>query len=135
MEKLTKKQHREIITNLINENHNVKDLRNIQQVTEIFKEDAELRKEGSVLVAADAIRLLMDLLDMGYAQEVDEVLCDFKEKIQEGLDGDNIYTKIDEMLHQIDVKQVLFIKNLLEGYMKKKGDLNEDYTSVHQVRL
>ena len=63
MEKLTKKQHREIITNLINENHNVKDLRNIQQVTEIFKEDAELRKEGSVLVAADAIRLLMDKLD------------------------------------------------------------------------
>ena len=53
-------------------------------------------------------------------------LYDIKEKIQEGLDGDNIYTKIDEMLHQIDVKQVLFIKYLLEGYMKKKGDLNED---------
>ena len=126
MEKLTKKQHREIITDLMNENHNVKDLRNIQQVAEIFKEDAELRKEGSVLVAADVIRLLMDLLDMGYVQEVYEVLYDIKEKIQEGLDGDNIYTKIDEMLHQIDVKQVLFIKYLLEGYMKKKGDLNED---------
>lgn len=68
----------------------------------------------------------MDLLDMGYVQEVYEVLYDIKEKIQEGLDGDNIYTKIDEMLHQIDVKQVLFIKYLLEGYMKKKGDLNED---------
>jgi len=95
-------------------------------VAEIFKEDAELRKEGSVLVAADVIRLLMDLLDMGYVQEVYEVLYDIKEKIQEGLDGDNIYTKIDEMLHQIDVKQVLFIKYLLEGYMKKKGDLNED---------
>ena len=50
MEKLTKKQHREIITDLMNENHNVKDLRNIQRVAEIFKEDAELRKEGSVLV-------------------------------------------------------------------------------------
>ena len=95
-------------------------------MAEIFKEDAELRKEGSVLVAADVIRLLMDLLDMGYVQEVYEVLYDIKEKIQEGLDGDNIYTKIDEMLHQIDVKQVLFIKYLLEGYMKKKGDLNED---------
>lgn len=58
--------------------------------------------------------------------QVYEVLYDIKEKIQEGLDGDNIYTKIDEMLHQIDVKQVLFIKYLLEGYMKKKGDLNED---------
>ena len=68
----------------------------------------------------------MDLLDMGYVQEVYEVLYDIKEKIQEGLDGDNIYTKIDEMLHQIDVKQVLFIKYILEGYMKKKGDLNED---------
>lgn len=135
MKKLTKKQHRGIIRDLINENQSVQNLRYIQRVAEIFEEDAELRKEGSVLVAADVIRLLMDLLDMGYVQEVDEVLCDFKEKIQEGLDGDNIYTKIDEMLHQIDVKQVLFIKNLLEGYMKKKGDLNEDYTSVHQVRL
>ena len=54
MEKLTKKQHREIITDLMNENHNVKDLRNIQRVAEIFKEDAELRKEGSVLVIWDS---------------------------------------------------------------------------------
>ena len=52
MEKLTKKQHREIITNLINENQNLTGLRDIQRVVEIFKEDAELQEEGSVLVAA-----------------------------------------------------------------------------------
>lgn len=118
MEKLTKKQHREIITNRINENHNVKDLRNIQQVTEIFKEDAELRKEGSVLVAAEIIRLLIHLLDSGYEPEVEKGLYDLWEDIQEDLDGDNIYTEIDEMLHQIDVKQVLFIKGILKSMTK-----------------
>lgn len=75
MEKLTKKQHREIITDLMNENHNVKDLRNIQRVAEIFKEDAELRKEGSVLVAADVIRLLQKMAELEAEQEnINEML-------------------------------------------------------------
>ena len=127
MEKLTKKQHREIITNLINENQNLTGLRDIQRVVEIFKEDAELQEEGSVLVAACAVHKLLDLLDMGYAQEADEELYELKEKIQEGLYRDNIYTEIDEMLHQIDIKQVLFIKGILESYMRsERGDLNED---------
>lgn len=118
MEKLTKKQHREIITNLINENQDLTSLRDIQRVVEIFKEDAELQEEESVLVAACAVHTLLDLLDMGYAQEADKALYELKEKIQEGLDGDNIYIKIDEMLHQIGLRQVLFIKGILESFMR-----------------
>lgn len=114
MEKLTKKQHREIITNLINKNHNVKDLRNIQQVTEIFKEDAELRKEGSVLVAADAIRLLMDLFEEGNAAEAEKALYDLKE------DATGELYRITTLLDKLDDTQLRHVYFFIRGMLGRK---------------
>lgn len=114
MEKLTKKQHREIITNLINENHNVKDLRNIQQVTEIFKEDAELRKEGSVLVAADAIRLLMDLLEKGNAAEAEKALYDLEE------DATGELYRVTTLLDKLDDTRLRHVYFFIRGMLGLK---------------
>lgn len=63
MKKLTKKQHRVIIRNLINENQSAQDLRSIQRVAEIFEEEANITQEGETTVTANSVRLLLNLIE------------------------------------------------------------------------
>lgn len=119
MKKMTKKQHREIIKNLIEKNQNVQDLRDIQQVAEFFEEDAECRKEGSVLVAADAVRLLFGLINAGCGSEAYSALYELLHDYEEGLDGSNIYNEINEMLRRLNnVRHLLFIRELIQNLLK-----------------
>ena len=48
MKKLTKKQHRAAIKNIVSKLEDVQDLRDMQRVAEILEEDEEIREEGSV---------------------------------------------------------------------------------------
>lgn len=119
MKKLTKKQHREIIKNLIEKNQNVQNLRDIQQVAEFFEEDAECRKEGSVLVAADAVRLLFSLINAGCGSEAYSALYKLWSDYEDGLDGGSIYDEINEMLHRLNnVRYLLFVRGLIQNFLK-----------------
>ncbi|MCI6998044.1 MAG: hypothetical protein MR936_15005 [Eubacterium sp.] len=119
MKKLTKKQHREIIKNLIEKNQNVRDLRDIQQVAEFFEEDAECRKEGSVLVAADAVRLLFNLINAGCGSEAYSALYELWNDYEDGLNGSSIYDEINEMLHRVNnVRYLLFVRELIQNLLK-----------------
>ena len=101
MKKLTKKQHRKIIEKLIAKNEDVDDLRNIQQVAEFFEKDAESRKDGSVLVAADAVRLLIDLINTNHSSDAYNALYD----VLEGRERDTIDDIID-ILEELDERRL-----------------------------
>ncbi|MDO4338059.1 MAG: hypothetical protein Q4C91_08235 [Eubacteriales bacterium] len=96
MKKLTKKQHRKIIEKLISKNEDVADLRNIQQVAEFFEEDAESRKERSVLVAADAVRLLLDLINTDCGSDAYNALYELVEDRKKDT-VDNIIDILEEL--------------------------------------
>lgn len=81
MKKLTKKQHRAAIKNIVSKLEDVQDLRDMQRVAEILEEDEEIREEGSVSNSvsnsAESIRLLLDLFEEGKIPEVHDLLYDF----------------------------------------------------------
>lgn len=120
MKKLTKKQHRAAIKNIVSKLEDVQDLRDMQRVAEILEEDEEIREEGSVSNSAESIRLLLDLLAEGKIPEVHDLLYDFWEDVQEGIDGDNIYTEIDDMLHGLSIENVLFVRGLVQKLLKNE---------------
>lgn len=68
MKKLTKKQHRAIIKDLIEKCDEVRSLRAVQQVAEIFQEEAD-HCEAGVLTSADTIRLSLDIINEGRASD------------------------------------------------------------------
>lgn len=106
MKKLTKKQHRGIIGKLIARNKNIEDLRDIQQVAEFFKEDAEVRKEGDVLRDADAVRMLLDLINAGCGADAYSALYGLWEDRERDIIDDiiDILEELDERrLHLIYV--------------------------------
>lgn len=115
MKKLTKKQHRAIIASITDKIQDVHDLRSVQKVAEIFEEDEKLREDGSISNSAESIRLLLDLFEYDRIAEVCDMLYNFWEKVQEGIDGDNIYAEIDDMLHELDIKSVLFVHGLVKN--------------------
>lgn len=119
MKKLTKKQHRAAIKNIVSKLEDVQDLRDMQRVAEILEEDEQIREEGSVSNSAESIRLLLDLLAEGKIPEVHDLLYDFWEDVQEDIDGDNIYTEIDDMLHRLSIKNVLFVRGLVRKLLKR----------------
>lgn len=110
MKKLTKKQHRGIIGKLIARNNNIEDLRAIQQVVEFFKEDAEVRKEGDVLRDADAVRMLLDLINAGCGADAYSTLYGLWEEQEKDIIDDN-NTKAMEILRSV---------------LKIQGDENEE---------
>lgn len=114
MKKLTKKQHRAEIKRIIDNIQCVHDMRCVQIVAEIFEEDEKIREDGSVSNLADSIRLVLDLFERDQAAEVYGMLYDYLEDVKEGLDEDNIYTEIDDMLHELDIKSVLFVHSLVK---------------------
>lgn len=65
MKKLTKKQHRVIIRNLVEKCDDITSLRAIQRVAEIFQ--GEVNYGAGVLTSADTIRLSLDLINEGMA--------------------------------------------------------------------
>ena len=44
----------------------------------------------------------------------------FWEDVQEGIDGDNIYTEIDDMLHGLSIENVLFVRGLVQKLLKNE---------------
>ena len=75
MKKLTKKQHRGVIRGLIAKNEDVKELRAIQQVAEFFQEEKDTCEEGmEVLTAAEAVRLLLHLIETGMGSDAYDAL-------------------------------------------------------------
>lgn len=105
MKKLTKKQHRGIIKNLISKNEDVKELRYIQQVAELFQEEASTYEAGEeTLIAADAIRLLLDLIDNGLASDTYAALYD----LLENEEGDTIDAIVD-ILEGLDERRLYLV--------------------------
>lgn len=115
MKKLTKKQHRAEIRRITDKIQDVHDLRSVQKVAEIFEEDEKIREDGSVSNLADSIRLVLDLFERDRAAEVYGMLYDYLEDVKEAIDGDNIYTEIDDMLHELDIKSALFVHGLVKN--------------------
>lgn len=111
MKKLTKKRHRKIIKKLISKNEDVEDLRNIQQVAEFFEEDAESRKEGSALVAADAVRLLLDLININHSSDAYSALYELVEDRERDTVDDiiDILEELDERRLHLSYAYVLAI--------------------------
>lgn len=118
MKKLTKKQHRVAIKNIVSKLEDVQDLRNIQRVVRILEEDEKICEEGSASSSAESIRLLLDLFEKGKIPEVYNLLHDFWEDVQEGIDGDNTYTEIVDMLHRLSVRNLLFVRKLVQELLK-----------------
>lgn len=115
MKKLTKKQHRAAIKNIVSRLENVQDLRDIQRVAEIIEEDEEIREEGSVSNSAESIRLLLDLFEERKIPEVYNLLYDFWESVDEY----NIYIDIYDMLHGVSSKELLYVRTLLQTFLKE----------------
>lgn len=120
MKKLTKKQHRAEIKRIIDNIQCVHDMRCVQIVAEIFEEDEKIREDGSVSNLADSIRLVLDLFERDRAAEVYGILYDYLEDVKEGLNGDNIYTEIDDMLHELGVPDVLIIRSFVKSMLRNK---------------
>lgn len=91
MKKLTKKQHRGIIRDLINENQSVQNLRYIQRVAEIFEEEANITQEGETVVTADVIRLLLNLIEENKETDAEKALWAVHQNIRHGDEWDNLY--------------------------------------------
>ncbi len=120
MKKLTKKQHRAAIKNIVSKLEDVQDLRDMQRVAEILEEDEQIREEGSVSNSAESIRLLLDLFEEGKIPEVYNLLYGFWEDVQESIDGYNIYIDIYDMLHGISNKELFYVRTLLQTFLKNE---------------
>ena len=120
MKKLTKKQHRGAIKKLISQNENVDQLRDIQQVAEIFQEENERCEQGrETLVTADAVRLLLELLSIhesGFAENVYNALysvLDSGERERDTIDD------IVDILEELDGRKQRLILTFVRAYAGK----------------
>lgn len=113
MKKLTKKQHRAIIKNLAAKCDDVRSLRAIQRVAEIFQEEADCREAG-VLTSADTIRLSLDLINEGRASDAYSALYG----VWEDAEPDTIDDIVD-ILETLDERKRHLILTFVRAYAGK----------------
>lgn len=118
MKKLTKKQHRGAIKKLISQNENVNQLRDIQQVAEIFQEENERCELGrETLVTADAVRLLLELLSIhesGFPENVYSALYSVLDSGERDVIDD-----IVDILEELDERKQILIYRFVRAYAGK----------------
>lgn len=118
MKKLTKKQHRGAIKKLISQNENVDQLRDIQQVAEIFQEENERCELGrETLVTADAVRLLLDLLSIhesGFPENVYNALYSVLDSGERDIIDD-----IVDILEELDERKQRLVYTFVRAYAGK----------------
>lgn len=118
MKKLTKKQHRGAIKKLISQNENVNQLRDIQQVAEIFQEENERCELGrETLVTADAVRLLLDLLSIhesGFPENVYNALYSVLDSGERDIIDD-----IVDILEELDERKQRLVYTFVRAYAGK----------------
>ena len=117
MKKLTKKQHRGIIRDLINENQSVQNLRYIQRVAEIFEEEANITQEGETVVTADVIRLLLNLIEENKETDAEKALWAVHQNIRHGDEGDNLYDDIYYLMNELDGTQLRCVYSFIRGIL------------------
>ncbi len=113
MKKLTRMQHRGIIGGLVAGNGNVEDLRHIQRVAELFREERETCTGGETLVACDAVRLLLGLEGSGHAQEAYSALYGVLE------DRDGTAGEILEILDRVDGGTARRLLSFIRAYTQE----------------
>lgn len=120
MKKLTKKQHRGIIRDLINENQSVQNLRYIQRVAEIFEEEANITQEGETVVTADVIRLLLNLIEENKETDAEKALWVVHQNIHHGDEWDNLYDDIYYLMNKLDDTQLRHVYFFIRGMLGLK---------------
>ena len=119
MKKLTKKQHRGIIRDLINENQSVQNLRNIQRVAEIFEEEANIiTQEGETCITADCIRLLLILIEENKEADAENALYSVYKSVY-GDERDELYCDISEMMNELDDTRLRHVYFFIRGMLGK----------------
>lgn len=112
MKKLTKKQHRAVIRNLVAKCDDITSLRAIQRVAEIFQEEVDY--EAGVLTSADTIRLSLDLINEGQAGKAYSAL----NAVWEDAEPDTIDDIID-ILETLDERKRHLILTFVRAYAGK----------------
>lgn len=113
MRKLTKMQHRKIISGLVARNGKVQDLRCIQQVAELFQKEAEVCDKGESLVACEGVRLLLDLVNGGQAHGAYSALYGVLES------EDNAIDDVLDTLEVLDGRQISLVLNFARALAGK----------------
>lgn len=124
MKKLTKKQHRGIIRDLINENQSVQNLRYIQRVAEIFEEEANITQEGETVVTADVIRLLLNLIEENKETDAEKALWAVHQNIRHGDEWDNLYDDIYYLMNKLDDTQLRHVYFFIRGMLGQESKVN-----------
>ncbi|MCX4274023.1 MAG: hypothetical protein OSJ71_17510 [Acetatifactor sp.] len=114
MRKLTKMQHRRIISGLVTRNGKVQDLRCIQQVAELFQKEAECDK-GESLVACEGVRLLLDLVNGGQAHGAYSALYGVLES------EDNAIDDVLDTLEVLDGRQISLVLSFARALAGMRG--------------
>lgn len=117
MKKLTKKQHRGIIRDLINENQSVQNLRSIQRVAEIFEEEANITQGEGTLITADCIRLLLNLINENKETDVEKALWVVHQNIRHGDEWDNLYDDIYYLMNKLDDTRLRHVYFFIRGLL------------------
>lgn len=118
MKKLTKKQHRVIIRNLINENQSAQDLRSIQRVAEIFEEEANITQEGETTVTANSVRLLLNLIEENKEVDAENALWTVYQSIHDD-ERNKLCDNILEMMNELDDTRLRHVYFFIRGMLGK----------------
>ena len=113
MKKLTKMQHKRIISGLVARNGKVQDLRYIQQVAELFQKEAETCNKSEALVACEGVRQLLDLIAAGRVHEAYSALYGISEGKNDSVDD------VLDTLEGLDDRQISLVLSFAKALAGK----------------